>query len=1033
MPFDIGQLVALRADRGHKGTIIAVLGKIGELNRYRVFHSAKVSREYIEDQLIPEGDGALADHVAVLISANNLLETDLFRARLTAARLSNPQLDSIYALHAARIQFIPFQFKPLLRFLRADTPRLLIADEVGVGKTIEAGLILNELSARHRLKNVLVVCPKALTTKWQSELRRFDHKFQILDSRALKYCLQETFRDGVWPAEYRRAIVHLELLRRPDYLFGTKSRPGLAQLSPPPRFDFLIVDEAHHVRNTNTGSREAVRIICENSDAAVFLSATPVHVGSENLFSLLSLLRPETFIDFGVFAEMVQPNKHILEAIRCLRAGAGEIESAHQSLKKAAETSWGRRVLEHDPRFTRWRDILKNKQDLSDMERVQCLRDLEDTHTLSHVMNRTRRRDIGAFTIREPKTVTVEFTPMQKAFYEAVVAFKKDLLRLNHSAQVAALVADTLQRQAASCLPALVPAIESFLRTGRFDMSNLTDASEDETDETEIPKQLLSQAMVLRETARSLPTEDPKLQRLLEQIIKPAFEARPGKVLIFSFFLHTLNYLKSNIKAGGYRVALVTGQIDEEDRQVLRDRFRLPREDDDAIDVLLSSEVGCEGLDYEFCDLLVNYDIPWNPMRLEQRIGRIDRYGQKSEKVIIFNFVTPDTIDERIFFRCYDRLGVFKETIGDLEEILGETIKELTRAALDPGLSSEQLDEKVRQSVDNALRRADEQRRLEQEGSSILGLDQSLLQEVDELQVQGRFVSPEEIRNLVEQFLIREIGGRLLPDTHNKGIFKLKIPSDGRTLLLSQLDPWETRGHLVQEFQRWLEGADTAMTVTFDQAIAVANRNITFITPLHPLVRSAINFWRNSSESPIVSTLVVSEPGLKPGRYLFACDLWEYVAIRSELRLIGAVWSEQDRTIEPSFSSKLVNVLTRVTQPKCAHNMDEATVTNGLHQLDEYLENLRSRELVHAREVNTLVANRQLASLEFSFKQRIDRVQADIANSREDRITRMKESELSRLTRELEVKREQVLDKLDSDIITRRVAAGIIEVTDEDR
>ena len=226
MPFDIGQLVALRADRGHKGTIIAVLGKIGELNRYRVFHSAKESREYIEDQLIPEGDGALADHVAVLISANNLLETDLFRARLTAARLSNPQLDSIYALHAARIQFIPFQFKPLLRFLRADTPRLLIADEVGVGKTIEAGLILNELSARHRLKNVLVVCPKALTTKWQSELRRFDHKFQILDSRALKYCLQETFRDGVWPAEYRRAIVHLELLRRPDYLFGTKSRPA---------------------------------------------------------------------------------------------------------------------------------------------------------------------------------------------------------------------------------------------------------------------------------------------------------------------------------------------------------------------------------------------------------------------------------------------------------------------------------------------------------------------------------------------------------------------------------------------------------------------------------------------------------------------------------------------------------------------------------------------------------------------------------------------------------------------------------------
>ncbi len=147
----------------------------------------------------------------------------------------------------------------------------------------------------------------------------------------------------------------------------------------------------------------------------------------------------------------------------------------------------------------------------------------------------------------------------------------------------------------------------------------------------------------------------------------------------------------------------------------MRDRFRLPRSDEDAIDVLLSSEVGCEGLDYEFCDRLVNYDIPWNPMRVEQRIGRIDRYGQASDKVLIFNFVTPGTVEERVFFRCFERLGVFRDTVGDLEEVLGEVVEDLTRVALDPHLTPEQAEEKAipsrRRTTPSVL--AEEQRRLE--------------------------------------------------------------------------------------------------------------------------------------------------------------------------------------------------------------------------------------------------------------------------------------------------------------------------------
>ena len=130
--------------------------------RYRVFHAPGDLRDYDEEQFVPASHCAAPDSPTEAIAAGRWLDAEDFKARLTAARLAHPQIDHIYALHAARIQFIPFQFKPLLRFLRADRPRLLIADEVGVGKTIEAGLILKELQTRQRVENVLIVCPKAL-------------------------------------------------------------------------------------------------------------------------------------------------------------------------------------------------------------------------------------------------------------------------------------------------------------------------------------------------------------------------------------------------------------------------------------------------------------------------------------------------------------------------------------------------------------------------------------------------------------------------------------------------------------------------------------------------------------------------------------------------------------------------------------------------------------------------------------------------------------------------------------------------------
>src|SRR5215475_10157661 len=197
--FSIGQCVYLKADPNRQGPIVDVPPPVGGRYRYRVFHTPTEIREYYAEQLCSLISTTQEGCEARAIFDIPPLPADEFRARLIAARLSHPLTDNLYALHAARIKFIPFQFKPLLRLLHADRPRLLLADEVGVGKTIEAGLILKELQARQRLENVLIVCPKALVTKWRAEMRRFDEEFQPLTAETLRYCLKETQYDGAWP------------------------------------------------------------------------------------------------------------------------------------------------------------------------------------------------------------------------------------------------------------------------------------------------------------------------------------------------------------------------------------------------------------------------------------------------------------------------------------------------------------------------------------------------------------------------------------------------------------------------------------------------------------------------------------------------------------------------------------------------------------------------------------------------------------------------------------------------------------------
>lgn len=1036
--FSLGQLVNLRADSSRAGPVIEILPPVGGRSRYRVFHSPMQIGEYHEEQLIAVDDTpARLPRLIETFTEGQWLDVDSFRARLTAKRLSNPQIDSLYALKAARIKFISFQFKPILRFLRADQPRLLIADEVGVGKTIEAGLILRELQTRQQLDTILIVCPKALVYKWREEMRRFDEDFRPLTAETLSYCLREAHLDGAWPPQYSRAIVHLELLRMEKYLVGTKGRwqrPGLLTLDPPPQFNLLVVDEAHHLRNPGTSSHELARRLCELSEAVVFLSATPLHLGNRNLFTLLNLLRPDLFLDETVFNEMVEPNQHINQAIRhirhCRLVATWQAE-AFQALRQAANTNWGRRVLNQDPRFTDWYQKFGKGGTLKDADRISCLRDLEEVHSLAHVMNRTRRRDIGKFTIRDPQTISVPFAPKQQEFYEALLQFRAEMLLLKHEPQVVRLVIDMLERQASSCLPALIPLLDGFLRTGKFSSQVVSDDEEIEEEGLDLPPELIEQAKELRHLAAKLPPDDPKLDQLL-RIVGESLESEGSrKVLVFSFFRHTLSYLENQLHSGGYRVAAITGQTPDEQRESLRDRFRLPHDNPDALDILLSSEVGCEGLDYEFCDRLVNYDIPWNPMRIEQRIGRIDRYGQTSEKVLIFNFVTPGTVEERIFFRCFQRLGIFQDTIGDLEAVLGDIVQDLTKVALDPKLSPEQAEEKAQQMADNAIRLTEEQRRMETENGALLGLDEAFTEEIDALDSEGRVIKPDDLRDMISKFLEQpNFGGKITPDSRHQGLYRLRLNQDGRAKLLEKVRALGTFDRITRTFIEWLEGNDPHWLITFDQKTALEQRKIPFITPIHPLARVAIAHFASIDEL-LVTQIAIQDDSVPSGRYLFVCDLWETVAVRADVRLVGHAQSLDQLCVAPDVSASLVRLLSHAVEPSEFVTVPQPQIEQGIQQLDEAVHQHRLEVLSALRERNNTLLNSKLASLDAYYQNRLARVEVELNYAKNERIVKMKESERSRIERDYETKRRDLENRREADIVSQRVAVGILLIQRE--
>ncbi len=540
------------------------------------------SKQADELSVVKVNQYASAKHCAL----SYLVHTNFFESAINEL-LATPT-------YSKNIQALDFQHKNALKVLQDFPNRVIIADEVGLGKTISTAMIIKELIFRKMIHKVIILVPSSLKFQWQEELRsKFAEEFVIAND----------------PQDYENnnlIIASIDTAKTP------KHQQAINKIT----WDLLVIDEVHKLKNPQTKNYKLVKSMTVKR--TIGLSATPVQNNAFELWSLLNLLHPGFLGTKKVFEESFLADKQGLN--------------------------------------------LKNNVELKEK--------------LKKILIRTLRKDTKIkFAKREISSHYLDYTTDEKRWQEEVFSFiKKRYNALQDLEQNALANLDLDEDTESSDLSEadLSKMAKDYKRRGLLTFSlimlsrQMTSAKYTGIKALERYKLSLEEEKDIRMIDHLLDLGnkvgvDSKIERLLKVLKKIGKE----KVVLFTSFLDTQKVLAMELSVAGYSVSLFNGTMNPKEKEKAIDEFRANKQ------ILICTDAGSEGRNLQFSHIIVNYDLPWNPMRVEQRIGRVHRIGQ-TETVQVHNIAVKDTIEAYILDRLYSKLKLFELSIGEMDLVLSQ-------------------------------------------------------------------------------------------------------------------------------------------------------------------------------------------------------------------------------------------------------------------------------------------------------------------------------------------------------------------------
>jgi superfamily II DNA or RNA helicase len=811
------------------------------------------------------------------------------RGAITHIRLSGRLADLIYSMETTNTDFYPYQFKPVLNFLDSPSGGILIADEVGLGKTIEAGLIWTELRSRYDTRRLMVLCPAMLREKWKLELqRRFGITASIMDTGEVLQAFKDYKAGNISDFAIVASMQGLRPNRgwEEDQSFANKVSTKLARFltenaDEEPLLDLLIVDEAHYLRNPQSMTSRLGHLLRDLSDHVVLLSATPIHLKNEDLYQLLNLVDEDSFNQIQVFDDILEANAPLIRARDMVLRGNVDVGEFLEQLNEAKAHT----LLSTNRQLQAILDAPPNLPDLqSTAYRSELAHRLEVINLLGRAVTRTRKREVTEWrVVREAVHEIVELTPVEAEFYTKVT----DIVRqycLERDAHEGFLLV-TPQRQISSSMPA---ALREWQRR-KFEHDEIYEDFGEDADNVDdigpLVKTLLENAGELGDL-QELWNNDSKYKRLSTELKQYLKDHPKEKIVVFAYFRPTLKYLHERLSSEGISSMVLVGGGSVDKNEAI-DQFKRSN----GPSVLLASEVASEGIDLQFSRVVVNYDLPWNPMKVEQRIGRIDRLGQTSPKITIWNIFYADTIDARIHERLYMRLGIFEYALGGLEAILGDEIKKLTIDLLRGSLSKEQEEVRISQTAQAISNLRDEEERLEQNANNLIAHGDYILHQVKAARELGRWISGEDLWIYMRDFFHTNYPGCEFRQLNQDDlIYEIKLSDNARF----DLDGFIKANRLTGQTRITQAGTKPARCQFKNQVPQKRITEYENINQFHPLTRFvSANIQERLRQSEIVHFPAVSLQlnhkeisALAPKDYLFYVERWTVRGMKDIERLV---------------------------------------------------------------------------------------------------------------------------------------------------